>query len=135
MANTITVTAANSLTWTTDLELDLYAGSPDGSTAWLDGGAAADSYPGALDGFQAKNSNTTEAVGGMKLLCGRLGGTVANGDTLTLSGGATTVIAVMTANGMAANAVLSATFSGAIVTYALGAGTGTTGQTVWIICA
>ena len=134
MANTITVTALNNLTWTTDLELDLYAGTPVDDLTWLEGGDSA-GYPGNLDGFQAKNTNTSNATAGMKLLCGRLGGTVANNDTLIVSGGATKVIAVMTMGANAANAALHATFSGATVTYTLGAGTGTTGQTVWMIVA
>ena len=133
MANTITVTGLNSLTFTTDLELDLYAGSPEDSTEWLKGFGT--TYPGGgPDEFAASNTDGA-AVAGMKLLCGRLGGTLANADTLTLSGGATTVVAVMTAGANAANAAVSATFSGAVITYTLGAGTGTTGQTVWIICA
>ena len=49
-------------------DIDMRVGTPIDQTAWLDGGAAADSYPGALDGFQAKNTNTTNALGGLRML-------------------------------------------------------------------
>ena len=49
-------------------DIDLRQGTPVDETAWLDGGAAADSYPGALAGFQAKNSNTTNAGGGLRMM-------------------------------------------------------------------
>lgn len=43
-------------------------GTVGDNTAWLDGGAAAGSYPGALDGFQAKNSNTTNPVAQLRMI-------------------------------------------------------------------
>jgi len=49
-------------------DIDMRVGTPIGETAWLDGGAAAGSYPGALEGFQAKNSNTTNAQGGVRMV-------------------------------------------------------------------
>ena len=49
-------------------DIDLRQGTPVDETAWLDGGAAADAYPGALTPFQAKNTNTTNAGGGLRLV-------------------------------------------------------------------
>ena len=49
-------------------DIDMRVGTPIDQTAWLDGGAAAGSYPGALDGFKAKNTNTTNALGGLRML-------------------------------------------------------------------
>ena len=88
-------TTSGSAVFTEDFNLDLYAGTSVDDTAWLDGGAAADSYPGSLDGFQAKNSNTTNATGGAKLVCGRFTTALANDETLTLSGDATKIKAVI----------------------------------------
>ncbi len=78
-------TTSGSAVFTEDFNLDLYAGTSVDDTTWLDGGAAADSYPGSLDGFQAKNSNTTDAVGGAKLVCGRFTTALANDETLTVT--------------------------------------------------
>lgn len=62
--NATTIPANMSIT----ADYQLWAGTQVGETAWLDGGAAADSYPGSLLGFQAKNANTTDATGALKLL-------------------------------------------------------------------
>jgi hypothetical protein len=78
-------TTSGSAVFTEDFNLDLYAGTSVDDTTWLDGGAAADSYPGSLDGFQAKNSNTTDAAGGAKLVCGRFTTALANDETLTVT--------------------------------------------------
>lgn len=91
----ITYTTSGSAVFTEDFNLDLYAGTSVDDTAWLDGGAASGSYPGALDGFQAKNSNTTNATGGAKLVCGRFTTALVNDETLTLSGDATKIKAVI----------------------------------------
>jgi len=91
----ITYTTSANAVFTEDFALDLYAGTSVDDTAWLDGGAAADSYPGSLDGFQAKNSNTTNATGGAKLVCGRFTTALVNDETLTLSGDATKIKAVI----------------------------------------
>ena len=50
----ITYTTSASAVFTEDFVIDLYAGTKEDDTAWLDGGAAAGSYPGSLDGFQAR---------------------------------------------------------------------------------
>mgnify|MGYP003122819664 FL=1 len=91
----ITYTTSGSAVFTEDFNLDLYAGTSVDDTAWLDGGAAAGTYPGGLAGFQAKNSNTTNATGGAKLVCGRFTTALANDETLTLSGDATKIKAVI----------------------------------------
>jgi hypothetical protein len=96
MTNTITYTTSGSAVFTEDFSLDLYAGTQQDDTAWLDGGAAADSYPGALDGFQAKNTNTTNATKGLKLVCGRMTTVVVDDETITLTGGATKIHAAIT---------------------------------------
>ena len=58
----IVYTSSSSAVFTEDIALDLYAGSPVDDTAWLDGGATAGNYPGNIDVFTAKNSNTTNAT-------------------------------------------------------------------------
>ena len=91
----ITVTkGAGATTWTTQLELDLYAGSPEDSTLWQ--GA---SYPGDSSlaaSFGPINTDRTN-VAGMKLMCGVL--TVANKGaaaiTLQVGGEATSIITFM----------------------------------------
>ena len=96
MTNTITYTTSGSAVFTEDFSLDLYAGTQQDDTAWLDGGAAADSYPGALAGIQAKNTNTTNATKGLKLVCGRMTTVAVNDETITLTGGATKIHAAIT---------------------------------------
>ena len=76
------------------LELDLYAGSPVDDTSWLDGGAAASSYPGSLAGFQAKNSNTTNATAGMKLIMGTFT-LVQDNNEFTVGGDASKILAIV----------------------------------------
>lgn len=85
MADTNIYTTSGSAVFTEDFSLDLYAGTSVDDTAWLDGGAAADAYPGSLTGFQAKNTNTTDAPGGAKLICGRFTTALANDETLTIT--------------------------------------------------
>ena len=45
--------------------------------------------------FQAKNSSTTQATKGYKLVCGRFTTGLANDETITLSGNASKIIAVI----------------------------------------
>ena len=49
-------------------DIQLWGGTQVDSTAWLDGGATAGNYPGNIDVFQAKNTNTTNAAGGLRLV-------------------------------------------------------------------
>ena len=90
MAVTFSRTTGSGGVMAVDFEIDLYAGTPIGDTAWLDGGAAAGSYPGALAGFNAKNSNTTNATKGLKLIMGVFT-LVENGNVFTVGGDASKV--------------------------------------------
>ena len=94
-ASGITYTSSSSAVFTESLCLELYAGSPTDDTAWLDGGATAGNYPGNIDVFQAKNSTTTQATQGYKLVCGRFTTGLANDETITLTGNASKIIAVI----------------------------------------
>ena len=76
-----------------DFSLDLYAGTQVSDENWLDGNAGG-SYPGTLTGFTAQNTDGN-AVGGAKLVCGRFTTALANDETLTLSGDATRILAVI----------------------------------------
>jgi hypothetical protein len=116
MAVTLTRTIGNGGVMTIKTELDLYAGTPEDSTAWLDGGAAADSYPGSLDGFQAKNTNTTDAVGGLKLIVGECT-LVENANVFTVGGDATIVQSVIVGGSGAAGKSLTAVASGGTITF------------------
>ena len=81
----LTYTTSASGVYTEDTLLEMYAGTPDDDVAWLDGGAAADSYPGSLDGFAAKNTNTTDATRGLKLVAGRITTAMANAETMDIT--------------------------------------------------
>jgi len=116
MAVTFSRTAGAGGVMTVKTELDLYAGTPEDSTAWLDGGAAADSYPGSLDGFQAKNTNTTDAVGGLKLIVGECT-LVQNANVFTVGGDATIVQSVIVGGSGAAGKSLTAVASGGTITF------------------
>jgi len=94
MAVTFSRTTGSGGVMAVTFELDLYAGSPTDDTAWLDGGAAASSYPGALDGFQAKNSNTTNATAGLKLVMGTFT-LVEDNNEFTVGGDASKIVAIV----------------------------------------
>jgi len=132
----ITYTTSSSAVFTEDFNLDLYAGSPVTDTAWLDGGAAADSYPGSIDGFVAKNTNTTNATAGMKLVCGRFTTALANDETLTLSGDATKILAVMVGDNStaAAGVTLKEALAAGVATFKV-TGTSDALVTCWMIVA
>jgi len=76
------------------LDLDLRTGTPVDETAWLDGGAAAGSYPGSIDGFAAKNSNTTNANGSMRMVTIQATLADAAEQTMTISAGASKIVAI-----------------------------------------
>lgn len=116
MAVTLTRTTGAGGVMTIKTELDLYAGTPEDNTAWLDGGAAADSYPGSLDGFQAKNTNTTNATGGLKLIVGECT-LVQNANVFTVGGDATIVQSVVVGGSGAAGKSLTAVASGGTITF------------------
>lgn len=105
-ASGITYHVSGTGVFTETLVLELYAGTLNSDTAWLDGGAAAASYPGTLDGFQAKNSNSTNATGGLKLVCGTWTTVLADDDKLVVSGNAQKIVAVLNGdNPVAAGAI------------------------------
>ena len=89
----ITYTSSGSAVFTESFTLDLYAGTEGSDTNWLDGNAGG-SYPGSLTGFVASNSDGN-AVGGAKLVCGQFTTKLVNDETITLSGDATRVLAVI----------------------------------------
>ena len=131
---TYTPGSGDPVEFTADLTLSMRQGSPVEDTAWLDGGAASGSYPGSLDGFKAKNTNSTDATGGFKLVCGRLTTAPGTGDTLTVSGDATTVHGVIIGDNTTAAAGVTASFSGDTITFTV-TGTSATGVTMWLILA
>jgi len=125
---------SETVVFTNTFELDLYAGTQVDDTAWLDGGAAAGSYPGALDGFQAKNTNTTDATAGLKLVCGTLA-TITTADTLTAGGDASKVIAVIIGDTPDAADAVTATVANGVVTFTVVGGPTNTVTTMWAIVA
>ena len=129
---TYTPGAGDAVEFTADLTLDMYAGTPNDSTAWLDGNSGG-SYPGSLTGFVANNADGN-AVAGLKLVCGRLTTAPGTGDTLTVSGDATTVQAVILGNTEVAAAGTKVTFSGDTLTFTV-TGTPTAGVTMWLVLA
>ena len=133
---TITYTTSGSAVFTEDFSLDLYAGTNSDDTAWLDGGAALDSYPGSLDGFKAKNTNTTNATAGLKLVCGRMTTVMVDDETITLSGDATKILAVLvgdTSTAASSLALKAAPVAGVAQFTVIG--TQWAGVTVWMIVA
>ena len=98
----ITYTTSGSAVFAADFELDLYAGTEGDDTNWLDGNAGG-SYPGSLTGFLASNSDGN-AVGGAKLVMGKFTTVLADGETLTVSGDASRILAVVVGATKVANA-------------------------------
>ena len=76
------------------MDLDMRTGTPVDETAWLDGGAAAGTYPGGLAGFQAKNTNTTDANGSMRMVTIQATLGDVNEQVLTVSAGASKIVAI-----------------------------------------
>ena len=134
----ITYTTSGSGVFTEDFSLDLYAGTQNDDTAWLDGGAAADAYPGALTPFIASNANTTEATKGLKLVCGRITTVLVNDETITVSGGATKILAVICGDTSTAASSLALkaghTLPAAAAQFTV-IGTQWVGVTMWMIVA
>ena len=92
-------------------DIDLRQGTPVDDGQWLDGGAAADSYPGAIDGFAAKNTNTTNAAGGMRLVTVKFTLVDAAVCVLGFSAGITKILAIVGNNMEVADKTLSVTFT------------------------
>ncbi len=99
MADTLTVTAAGgSMTATLVGAWELRAGSHD-TTEWLDG-AADVSYPGGGPGtFNASNSDGANGYDAAPKMAIITLGTVADSNTVTLSGGASAILGAFVSNG------------------------------------
>ena len=98
------------------LDLDMRTGTLVDETAWLDGGAAAGSYPGALDGFQAKNSNSTNANGSLRLVTVKYDLEAAATEAFTMSGAISKIVTIVGSSFPVADKTFSVTFSGLVVT-------------------
>ena len=96
MAVTFTRSTGSGGVMTVNFEIDMYAGALIDGTRWLDGAAgAADSYPGAITGFQATNDDTTNTAGrGLKLFVGTCT-LVQDNNAFTIGGDADTVHAIV----------------------------------------
>jgi hypothetical protein len=128
MADTLTVAGANT-TATLVGAWELRAGSHS-TTEWLDG-AADTSYPGGGPGtFSAVNSDGANGYDPAPKMALITLGSTTNGATVTLSGGASTILTAIATGGTSANAqTLGATISGLVVTLPT-TGTVTSGQLV-----
>jgi len=96
MAVTFTRTTGSAGVMTVDFTHEMYGGAlPDG-TRWLDGAAGASGdYPGAITGFQATNTDSTNTAGrGLKLVVGTCT-LVQNNNAFTIGGDADTVHAIV----------------------------------------
>tara|TARA_R110001583_G_scaffold63667_2_gene186093 strand:+ start:2770 stop:3198 length:429 start_codon:yes stop_codon:yes gene_type:complete len=98
------------------LDLDMRTGTPVDKTAWLDGGAAADSYPGSIDGFVAKNTNTTDANGSLRLITVKYNLEAAATEAFTMSGAISEIVTIVGNAYPTADKTFSVTFSGLVVT-------------------
>lgn len=104
----ITYGTSGSAVFTESFSLDLYAGSPTTDGEWLAGGATAASkadiyYPGTLGQFEPRQTDGTTTAG-LKLVCGKFTTVLADDETVTLSGGANKIIAVLVGATSVANA-------------------------------
>lgn len=93
----ITYTTSGSAVFTESFAIDLYAGTPTDDETWLT------SYPGALTSFAARQTDGSNTLG-LKLVCGKFTTVLANAETVTLTGGATKIIAVLVGATSVANA-------------------------------
>ena len=98
------------------LDLDMRTGTPVDKTAWLDGGAAVDSYPGSIDGFVAKNTNTTDANGSLRLITVKYDLEAAATEPFTMSGNISEIVTIVGNAYPTADKTFSVTFSGLVVT-------------------
>ena len=123
MAETLVV-AGSSTTATLVGAWELRAGSHD-TTEHL---ARGSTYPGALGGFHPINSDAANGYDPAPKMALITLGSTTDGATVTLSGGASAILAVFTENGTAnAGVAMGANFSGLVVTLET-AGTVTAGQ-------
>ena len=104
----ITYTTSGTAVFTESFSLDLYAGSPTGDGEWLAGGASPAAkaniyYPGTLGQFEPRQTDGTTTTG-LKLVCGKFTTVLADDETLTLSGDASKIVAVLVGATSVANA-------------------------------
>ena len=97
------------------LDLDMRTGTPIDKTAWLDGGAAAGSYPGAIDGFVAKNANTTDANGSLRMVTVKYDLEATAVEAFTMSGNITEIVTLLGSAYPTADKTYSVAFSGLVV--------------------
>jgi hypothetical protein len=93
------------------LDLDMRTGTPVSETAWLDGGAAAGSYPGALDGFKAKNTNSTNAGGSLRMVTVKFDLEAAATEPMIITAGASKIVAILGTTTPLADKTLSILFT------------------------
>ena len=135
----VTYTGTGTFTTTVDIDLPLWAGVDQDDTTWLTQGSAlgtTPAYPGTIGSFAARNADGTN-LSNPRLVCLTLSSALAEGNTLTLSGDANTIISAI-AHGHDSTANLNATFSGLVVTFSVEATTdGTTNDTsaatIWLL--
>ena len=75
------------------LDLDMRTGTPVDETGWLDGNSGG-SYPGTLAGFNANNADGS-AVGSMRMVTIQATLADANEQTMTISAGASKIVAIL----------------------------------------
>ncbi len=128
----ITYTGTGTFTTAVDLDLPLWAGVDQDDNTWLSGS----SYPGALTHGLARNTDGSNR-GSARLVCLSLSAALAEGNTLTLSGEANTILSGI-AHGLDSTANLNMSFSGLVCTFSVeqttdGTSDDTSGATVWLI--
>ena len=84
----ITYTGTGTYTITVNVDLPLQAGVDQDDTTWLT------SYPGALTSMQARQTDGSNMMQ-PRLVCLSLSAALADGNTLTLSGGANKILSVV----------------------------------------
>jgi len=118
------IVAGSSTTATLVGAWELRAGSHDTTEHLARGGT----YPGGLDGFHPINADAANGYDPAPKMALITLGSTTDGATVTLSGGASAILAVFTENGTAnAGVAMGANFSGLVVTLET-AGTVTAGQ-------
>lgn len=105
---TVTADGTNITDVTIVTDIDMRQGTPVGETAWLDGYGASGSYPGSLSGFTASNSDGG-ANGSLRMVTLRAEGGTTTAGTITFSGVATKVLAIIGTNNRVSTTVASIT--------------------------
>ena len=109
----VTYTGTGTFTTTVNLDLPLIAGVDQDETIWL--GA---NYPGSLDSFEPQQTDRANRMQ-PRLVCLSLNSALADGNTLTLSGGVNKIISVVGSH-VDATAIMGITkTSDLVLTFAL----------------